>query len=219
MIHGPTVRRSSWNFGEARDALVRQQLLDQLEEAIAGSDDASAAVRQDLACRLREKPGYRRILRVTEKGLLRIDRAAVAAEECLDGKFLRRASDPSLPAAEVAIGYKGLLEVERAWRDMQTTLDLRPVYHRKEARIRAHVLLCWLALLLIRIAEQATGETWRNLRLELEKLHLGRFTGPAGEVAQRTEITAHQAAIFTALDIAEPPRFFDLVPTQDAATA
>jgi len=36
---------------------------------------------------------------------------------------------------------------------MKTHLDLRPVHHRKEERIRAHVLLCWLALLLIRIAE------------------------------------------------------------------
>lgn len=202
-----------------RDALVRGQLLAQLEAAIAGSDDASAAVREDLACRLREKPAYRRFLRVTKAGLLRIDRAAVATEAKLDGKFLLRTSDPTLPAAEVATGYKQLLEVERAWRDMKTTLDLRPVYHRKEARIRAHVLLCWLALLLVRIAEQATGETWRTLRFELDKLHLGRFTGSAGEVAQRTEITARQAAIFKALDVTEPPRFFDLVPTQIAATA
>lgn len=202
-----------------RDALVRQQLLDQLEAAIAGSDDASAAVREDLACRLREKPAYRRFLRVTTHGLLRIDRAAVAAEEKLDGKFLLRTSDPSLSAAEVATGYKQLLEVERAWRDMKTTLDLRPVYHRKEERIRAHVLLCWLALLLVRIAENATGETWRVLRSELDKLHLGRFAGPAGEVRQRTEITARQAAILTALGVAEPPRFFELAPAQIAATA
>lgn len=202
-----------------RDALVRQQLLDQLAAAIAGSDDASAAVREDLACRLREKPAYRRFLRITRAGLLRIDRAAVAAEERLDGKFLLRTSDPTLPAAEVATGYKQLLEVERAWRDMKTTLELRPVYHRKEARIRAHVLLCWLALLLVRIAENATADTWRNLRFELTKLHLGRFTGSAGEVHQRTEITARQAAIFRALDVPEPPRFFDLIPTQVAATA
>lgn len=203
----------------SRDALVRGQLLDQLEAAIEGSDDTSAAVREDLACRLREKPAYRRFLRVTEKGLLRIDRAAVAAEAKLDGKFLLRTSDPTLSAAEVALGYKQLLEVERAWRDMKTTLELRPVYHHKEARIRAHVLLCWLALLLVRIAENATGETWRTLRFELEKLHLGHFTGSAGEVHQRTEITPRQAAIFKALAVAEPPRFFELAPVTAAATA
>ncbi|MPZ12895.1 MAG: IS1634 family transposase [Chloroflexi bacterium] len=203
----------------SRDAAVRDRLLEQLEVATCGSDERSPEARAELACRLREKPVYRRFLRVTRAGLLRIDRGAVVAEARLDGKFLLRTSDPTLSAEDVALGYKQLLEVERAWRDMKTTLDLRPVYHRKEARIRAHVLLCWLALLLIRIAENATGETWRTLRWELEKLHLGRFFGPAGEVSQRTETTSRQAAIFKALGVAEPPRFFGLVPAEAAATA
>jgi hypothetical protein len=154
----------------ARDAAIRGQILEQLRAAIAGSDDRSPAEREELACRLRGKPTYRRFLRTTAGGLLRIDRAAVTADARLDGKFLLRTSDPTLSAADVATGYKQLLEVERAWRDMKTTLDLRPVYHRREDRIRAHVLLCWLALLLIRIAETATGETWRSLAWELDKL-------------------------------------------------
>src|SRR5664280_2065393 len=108
---------------------------------------------------------------------------------------------------------------DRAWRDMKTTLDLRPVYHRREDRIRSHVLLCWLSLLLVRIAENATGETWRNLRTELDKLDLGRFVGPAGEVAQRPEITPRQAAIFKAADVAEPPRYVRVATPQAASAA
>ncbi len=102
---------------------------------------------------------------------------------------------------------------------MKTTLDLRPVYHRKEQRIRSHVLLCWLALLLVRLAENATGETWRNLRLELEQCHLVRFSGPTGDVLQRTELTARQAGIFKSLAVPEPPRIFGLAPTEAAVTA
>jgi transposase len=60
---------------------------------------------------------------------------------------------------DVALGYKNLLEAERGFRDMKSTLQLRPVYHRLEHRIRAHVLICWLALLLIRVAERQTGQT------------------------------------------------------------
>lgn len=202
-----------------RDAAVRDRLLAQLEAAIAGSDERSPAERETLAGTLRGKPTYRRFLRVTAAGSLRIDRAAVAADARLDGKFLLRTSDPTLSAADVATGYKQLLEVERAWRDMKTTLELRPVYHRKEARIRSHVLLCWLSLLLIRLAEQAAGDTWRNLRFELEKLHLVRFAGSAGDVLQRTELTTRQAAILRALDVAEPPRIFGLAPAEAAATA
>ncbi|HUY23826.1 MAG TPA: hypothetical protein VMV09_00795 [Candidatus Saccharimonadales bacterium] len=78
-----------------------------------------------------------------------------------------RSSDPSLTAEEIALGYKQLLQVERGWRDMKTTLELRPAYHRKEERIRAHIVVRWLALLLIRVAENRTQDTWRNLRHEL----------------------------------------------------
>jgi len=190
-----------------RDAAIRDRLLRGLELAIADSDALAPAARAKLACDLRATPTNRRFLRTTKAGLLRIDRAAVAADAHLDGKFLLRTSDPTLSAAEVATGYQQLLEVERAWRDMKTTLDLRPVYHRKETRIRSHVLLCWLALLLVRLAENATGDTWRNLRAEMDKLHLGRFSGSAGEVAQRTEITPRQTAIFKAAGVAEPPRY------------
>jgi transposase len=202
-----------------RDGAIRERLLRGLEAAIAESDALDPAARAKLACDLRGKPTNRRFLRVTAAGLLRIDRAAVAADAKLDGKFLLRTSDPTLSAADVALGYKQLLEVERAWRDMKTTLDLRPVYHRREDRIRAHVLLCWLSLLLIRIAENATGETWRNLRFELEKCHLVRFAGSTGDVLQRTELTARQAAILKALDVPEPPRIFGLAPAEAAVTA
>ena len=102
---------------------------------------------------------------------------------------------------------------------MKTTLDLRPVYHRKEERIRAHVLLCWLALLLIRLAETGTGDTWRNVRREMDKLHLVRLEGPTGEVLQRTETTPRQAALLKALSLPEPPRILGLTPSLAAATA
>ncbi len=202
-----------------RDRSVRAQLLEQLETAIAGSDDKPLDERVGLAHSLRAKPGLARFLRVTGSGQLRIDRAKVAADQRLDGKFLLRTSDPTLSAEDVAFGYKQLLQVERAWRDMKTTLELRPVYHRKQERIQAHVLLCWLGLLLIRMAENGTGQTWHRLRWELDKMHLGRFSGRAGLVQQRTEATPAQRAIFRALDLDEPPRFLHLEPADSTETA
>jgi transposase len=193
-----------------RDQQVREQLLAQIQDQIADTDQLPADERHKLYGKLSAKRGYKRFLRQTKTGKLRIDRAAVNAEQHLDGKFLLRTSDPTLTAEDVALGYKQLLEIERAWRDMKTTLDLRPVHHRKEDRIRAHVLLCWLALLLIRIAENQTNDTWRNLRDELQRMHLGTFTGPAGTSRQRTELTARQREILHALGVAPPPLFLDL---------
>jgi hypothetical protein len=201
-----------------RDQAVRERLLRQLEEALAGSDELSPTKRAELLGKLKTKPGLSRLLRVTAGGLVRVDRAAVAREAHLAGKFLLRSSDPSLTAEEIALGYKQLLQVERGWRDMKTTLELRPVYHRKEERIRAHIVLCWLALLLIRVAENRTQDTWRNLRHELQRLHLGVFRGSAGQCHQRTEITTRQGQIFKSLEIAEPPRFLTLKASSRSAT-
>ena len=118
--------------------------------------------RGELRGKISTKPGLNRYLRVTPGGLLRIDKAKIKTEANLDGKYLLRCSDPHLSADDIALGYKQLLEVERGWRDMKQILDLRPVYHRLEERIRAHVVLCWLALLLIRIVETTTGQTWHH---------------------------------------------------------
>src|SRR5450830_1656957 len=135
----------------------------------------------------------------------------------LDGKYLLRSSDPELSAEDIARGYKQLYEVERGWRDMKQVIDLRPVYHRREDRIRAHVVLCWLALLLIRVMETTCEESWPQLRRELEKLQLGSFQGAAGTFRQGTEITASQRAILGKLELAEPPRIQELTPAAAAS--
>ena len=69
------------------------------------------------------------------------------------------------------------------------------------------MLLSFLALLLTRVAETRARDTWRNLRRELERIHLGYLHGTAGRALQRTETTLRQREILAALDVPEPPRF------------
>jgi hypothetical protein len=83
------------------------------------------------------------------------------------------------------------------------------VFHYREDRIRAHIQLCWLALLLLRVIENATGDTRRNLRRELDRMHLVTLATNAGQFAQRTATTPGQQTVLQALDLREPPRFFD----------
>jgi hypothetical protein len=195
-----------------RDAAIRDKLVAQLEQTIAGSDQLSATKRAELRGKISMMPGLNRFLRLTPGGLLRADKAKIKAEANLDGKYLLRCSDPHLTAEDIATGYKQLLEVERGWRDMKQVLDLRPVYHRLEERIRAHVLLCWLALLLIRIAENTTGQTWPVMRRELDRIHLGTFTGPAGTFRQRTELTKPARDLLAKLAIDPPRQIHQLAP-------
>jgi Transposase DDE domain len=195
-----------------RDAHLRTTMISRLEDAIGGSDSLGRDQRHQLAGVISTKPGLRRYLRITPGGLLRVDHAAVNAEARLDGKYLLRCSDPKLSPEDIALGYKQLLEVERGWRDLKQIIDLRPIFHRREDRIRAHVLLCWLALLLIRVAETRTGHTWHRLREHLQRLHLATFTGSAGLYRQTSEPTKPQRDTYTALDLPLPKKIIDLAP-------
>jgi hypothetical protein len=198
--------------GAERDAAIRARMIAQLKELIDGTDTLSKDKRAELRGVISTRPGLNRYLRATPGGLLRVDAARAKAEENLDGKYLLRTSDPKMSAEDIALGYKQLLEVERSWRDLKQVIDLRPVYHRKEERIRAHVILCWLALLLARVAESTCGQTWPELRRQLDRIAVGTFTGPAGTFRQRTEITPGQAAILGKLGIDPPPRIYQLTP-------
>jgi len=81
----------------------------------------------------------------------------------------------------------------------------------RKGNLSLHVLLCWLALLLIRIAEnEIPTRSWRRIREELQTLHVGEFMGNAGRAHQRTELTADQRDILRALQVPEPPRFLQL---------
>ena len=135
-------------------------------------------------------------------------RRALSARWCGPGRIAlemgpfggRRRIPPGVP---VLSGLPG------GWRDFKGALGLRPVFHYREDRIRAHIQLCWLALLLLRVIENITGDTWRNVRRELDRMHLVTLATNASQVAQRTATTPGQQTVLQALDLPEPPRFFD----------
>jgi len=86
---------------------------------------------------------------ITETGFTYArDDARIAAEAALDGIYVIRTNVPAatLAAPDVVAAYKSLSHVERAFRTMKSAdMEVRPIYHRKDTRIRAHVLVCMLA--------------------------------------------------------------------------
>jgi hypothetical protein len=194
-----------------RDRHRRERALERLADELKALERREGEARTQAEAELLTHPTLKRYLH-RRRGRLEIDRTVAPEEEQLDGKFLISSSDDELTADQLALYYKQLKEVERAWRDQKHVLDLRPIYHRKEDRIRAHVLLSFLALLLTRVMEMRACDTWPNLRRELERIHLGYFHGSAGRVYQRTELTLRQREILAALEIPEPPRFLAIEP-------
>jgi len=185
------------------DRINRQQILERLSCELEVLNRKRKTKAQ---CKLLLHRSMGRYVKELKSGRLKIDKAKVRQEEKLDGKYLLSTSDQHLSAEDIALGYKQLLEVERAFRTLKSTLCLRPVYHSKDERIRSHVQLCWLALLLIRIAEVETELSWPRIRRQMQQLNLIDFFGKNGRILQHTELTADQRNILNKLKISPPKR-------------
>jgi len=198
-----------------RDRFKREQAIERLQSEIDRVNERrtrAAKSHPKAVCALKAHPTLGRFLLEAPSGELRINRARVKEEERLDGKYLLSTTDPSLSAEDVALGYKQLLEVERAFRTLKSTLELRPLYHRLPDRIRAHVLLCWLALLLVRVAEQESGSTWPAMRDELEEIARVDLNGKDGTLQILSTPTPAQRKILSALKIDAPKRVRSAAP-------
>ncbi len=82
-----------------------------------------------------------------------VNQKAIDYEEEMDGIFILTTSRQDLEAKKVVESYKNLKEVEMLFDDLKNFVDIRPVRHWLQVRVRAHVFICILALLLKRIFE------------------------------------------------------------------
>jgi len=152
----------------------REEIVRMLEEELAGhrDRDASAQWAIDLLASRR----YRRYLTVGESGKIRLDRAAIKEASRYDGKWVLETNDDTISLEDAALGYKGLLVIERCFRTLKRTqIKMMPMHHWAPRRIATHVKICVLALLLERIAELQCGEPWTQIRPVLTKLQATEF--------------------------------------------
>ena len=195
---------------EERDRRVRENIVNQVKAELKRIGDLKGKAHTKAACALVGHRIMGRYVKTLKRGQLRLDRRRIRESAKRDGKYVLWTSDDTLSIRDVVLGYKKLSEVERAWRDLKHRIDLRPVYHRKDARIRAHVLLCWLALLLIRTTEIRTQRTWFRMLPLLQSIHVGRFEGKAGVTMQTTELSSEQLQLFRDLKIQPPPHYLEI---------
>jgi hypothetical protein len=125
-------------------------------------------------------------------------------------KYLISTSDDYLSTEDVVLGYKQLHEIERVNRDLKHTVDVRPVYHRREDRIRSHVQLCWLALLLIRLIETKCGQSWHQVLKVMRPLSVAIQASEYGTVKQTNRVSSAQKSVLDALGVKAPKRFLEL---------
>ena len=129
--------------------------------------------------------------------------------ELLDGKLLL-VTNTTEPAAEVVKRYKSLADIERGFRVLKSDIEIGPVYHRLPQRIRAHSLICFIALILYRVMRmrlKASNREESPIRLleQLRRIHQQTVqTADGQKLSGLTEISALQKSLFAALDLPQP---------------
>jgi len=188
-----------------RQRAHRSKVVAELEAELASMKQSPASGHSKRACELLASGRYGKYIRQLAGGELRIDRTALKEAERYDGKWVVTSNDDTLTAEDLALGYKQLLHVEQCWRQMKSGLRVRPIFHFRPWRIQAHVTISVLALLLERIAEIRTGETWRNLVAQLE-IQVVEYDRGEARIRQTTEVRPEAVALLKSLRVALPPK-------------
>ena len=134
--------------------------------------------------------------------------------ELLDGKLLLVTNTTATPT-EVVQRYKSLADIERGFRVLKSDIEMGPVYHRLPQRIRAHALICFMALVLyrvmrIRLKAAKRSESPTTLLEQLKRIYQQTVeTSKGATLTGVTEITPSQKSLFAALNLT-PPTSSDL---------
>lgn len=188
-----------------KDAAAREAIVAKLQETLAhGPKSVMGNV------------GFKRFLHV-QRGAVSIDRDAVERDARLDGKFVLR-TNTKLPTTDVALAYKSLWRVERAFRETKSSLEVRPVFHHRDDTTIGHIVACFLALRLEvdlqrRLDERGVDVSWPDLMRDLDQVKAVDVTLDGQRYRLRTELAGAAAAAFAAAGV-RPPR---LVSSIDAA--
>lgn len=133
-------------------------------------------------------------------------------ETACEGKYVIQTEEPDLSPVEAVTAYKELNEVERGFAHLKGLLEVRPVYHHKDDRVRAHVFVAALAFLLDRAMEKKLRAAGSSLSSPVAWQALETVRCVRVEVGNRTKLcvtrgSRHAAEILKALRLSEldPP--------------
>ena len=187
----------------ARQKKHRAEIVRFLEEELDRHPRPKATAQWaiDLLASLR----FKRYLKVTKSGKIRIDRGAIRESAKYDGKWVIETNDDTISLEDAACGYKGLMVIERCFRSLKRTrIKMSPIYHWVPRRIEAHVKICVLALLIERLAELGCNKSWRRIKEDLEDLQIFHFSTAEHRFFRRNELTSRVRRTLKSLDISPP---------------
>ncbi|MDE3029133.1 MAG: IS1634 family transposase [Paracoccaceae bacterium] len=219
VAHDPT--RAALQSARRRERIAE---LDAMAEKLVTRLDAQDAGETARGRRASDRGAYSRFARaVAEAELTRfikadfaadrfswaLDEDAITAAELFDGKLALLTNAPDLTPAEAVARYKSLADIERGFRVLKSDIEIAPVHHRLPDRIRAHALICFLALVLYRVMRmrlKAKGHA-ASPRTALDLLaRIQKHTAHAGNRTLHgiSKTTPEQLDLFDVLNLPKP---------------
>lgn len=205
-----------------RRARIRE--MEDLAERMVGRLDGQDAGQTARGRRASDRGAYSRFNRaVAEAELTRfikadlqadrfswsLDEAAISRAELFDGKLALLTNAPDLSPAEAVARYKSLADIERGFRVLKSDIEIAPVHHRLPDRIRAHALICFLALVLYRVMRMRLKTKGHSASPRSALDLLARIQQHTAHIGDRTfngtsKTTQEQLELFDALSIQKP---------------
>jgi len=182
--------RLAYERAEREKAMQRVRTqLEALEKRVAGGKlRAPEKIGAAAARILTRTHGYRYYDWALTKGKFQFVEHPVnlAQEKALEGTYVIQTEEPHLSPVEAVTVYKELSEVERAFAELKDVIEMRPIYHRKADRVRAHIFVASLAFLIDRALEKklktsdmdiSSKEAWQLLKtVRVVEIDLGTGT-------------------------------------------
>jgi transposase len=146
-----------------------------------------------------------------------IDEAALHQARLMDGKLLlvTNVRDDDMAAADIVTRYKSLADIERGFKVLKSEIEIGPVYHRLPQRIKAHAMICFLALILHRVMRMRLKANDSPHSPERALALLSRIQHHQAQLNNRrveglSAMSAEQLDIFKALGVRKPTSTGDL---------
>jgi len=155
------------------------------------------------------KNGYRKYLKIEGEDIqINIDEKRLEREKIFDGKWVL-STNTKYSHQEVAKYYKSLAQVERGFRDLKSEIEVGPMYHWTEKRIRAHIFICFLALILKitftkKLEVLDKGLSYSQVIEDVKAVKANEIMANGKEVVFRTDLEKFSHLGFQAVGVKTP---------------
>lgn len=159
--------------------------------------------------------GYKKYVKI-EDMKISLDEDKLREEEIYDGKWVL-VTNSSLSIGEVIGGYKGLAMIERHFRELKNEIEVGPIYHYVERRIRGHIFICFIALqmkvfLSKKIKEIDEEATYNEVMRDVSKVKAVEINVEGGgKIITRTNLKGKAEIGYKALGMKSPPKILDII--------